>query len=286
MQTSRPDLRPLVSDLSTCHLIVDPPASGAWNMAVDEALLAAAADEGTATLRLYQWIEPTLSLGYFQRYEDRQQHAASLASAVVRRSSGGGAILHDRELTYSLALPERLVPDPHRLYLQVHGALVEVLSQLAGGQLGDRTLRICEQDAASPADGEPFLCFERRARGDVLLKCPTNMAGSSRDSADGTAAEPADWKLVGSAQRRRRGAILQHGSLLLGRSNAAPELPGLSDLTGAAAELGPLVAAVAAAIGAALGFAMQETELPRAIRAAARPIEASKYATGQWTKRR
>ena len=71
-------------------------------MAVDEALLIDAAENGVATLRFYQWSEPTLSLGYFQRYDDRDQHAASRECAVVRRQTGGGAILHDRELTYSL----------------------------------------------------------------------------------------------------------------------------------------------------------------------------------------
>jgi lipoate-protein ligase A len=91
--------------MSSARLIIDPPASGAWNMAVDEALLRSAAQRGTATLRFYQWSEPTLSLGYFQAADDRQQHFASLACPLVRRASGGGAIVHDRELTYSLAMP-------------------------------------------------------------------------------------------------------------------------------------------------------------------------------------
>ena len=74
-------------------------------MAVDEALLLDAAENGIATLRFYEWSEPTLSLGYFQRYDDRYSHAASRDCAIVRRQTGGGAILHDRELTYSLTLP-------------------------------------------------------------------------------------------------------------------------------------------------------------------------------------
>src|SRR5688500_20216584 len=89
----------------TSRLLLDVPAPGAWNMAVDEALLESAALENRCTLRFYRWSEPTLSLGYFQRYEDRRQHAASLSCACVRRASGGGAILHDHELTYSLAVP-------------------------------------------------------------------------------------------------------------------------------------------------------------------------------------
>ena len=76
-------------------LLLDPPASGAWNMAVDEALLEAAAADGQCTLRFYRWAEPTLSLGYFQAYCRPPAPPASAGCAVVRRPSGGGAILHD-----------------------------------------------------------------------------------------------------------------------------------------------------------------------------------------------
>jgi len=62
-------------------LLLDPPAPGAWNMAVDETLLEAAANDGLCTLRFYRWIEPTLSLGYFQAYADREKHEASLGCA-------------------------------------------------------------------------------------------------------------------------------------------------------------------------------------------------------------
>jgi len=90
---------------TACHLLIDPPASGSWNMAVDEVLLGAVAKSGTSALRFYQWKSPTLSLGYFQSYSERSKHPTSLAADALRRLSGGGAILHDRELTYSLILP-------------------------------------------------------------------------------------------------------------------------------------------------------------------------------------
>src|SRR5262245_54691837 len=83
-----------------CRLIVDGAAGGPWNMAVDETLLESAAASGAASLRFYGWSEPTLSLGYFQRAAARQTHATSLGCPMVRRPSGGGAILHDWELTY------------------------------------------------------------------------------------------------------------------------------------------------------------------------------------------
>src|SRR3954469_25809962 len=113
------------------RLLFDPPAPGAWNMGVDEALLETAADCGEGTLRFYQWSEPTLSLGYFQSAEDRRQHAASRSCPLIRRASGGGAILHDRELTYSIALPQPIArsPDSSLLYELCHIALIEALDE-------------------------------------------------------------------------------------------------------------------------------------------------------------
>jgi lipoate-protein ligase A len=175
-------------------------------MAIDEALLEAAA-EGQGTLRFYRWSEPTLSLGYFQPYADRRQHEPSRQCAVVRRASGGGAILHDIELTYSLAVPAAhpLAADRLGCYQAMHAALVEALADW-----GVQAVVLQQADKESH-NRQPFLCFQRRAPGDVLV--------------DGV-------KIAGSAQRRCRGAVLQHGSVLLGRSAAAPELPGLADLSG------------------------------------------------------
>src|SRR5688572_19512152 len=92
--------------MAELRIVFDPPASGPWNMAVDEALLHSTAEGGQATLRFYTWEEPTLSLGHFQTLAEREQHQASLACPLVRRASGGGAILHDIELTYSICLPQ------------------------------------------------------------------------------------------------------------------------------------------------------------------------------------
>src|ERR1700732_3231664 len=89
------------------RLLLDPPASGAWNMAVDEVLLDGMA-EGTAppTIRFYEWAPACLSLGYFQAFEVVDVDGCRrLGVDVVRRPTGGRANLHDRELTYSVALP-------------------------------------------------------------------------------------------------------------------------------------------------------------------------------------
>ena len=140
------------------RLFVDPPCPGSWNMAVDEALLEAAVAGGDATLRLYQWSEPTLSLGYFQRYDDRNRHDASRDCAVVRRQSGGGAILHDRELTYSLTLPpgHPLSRDATALYNAMHNLFIALLEpRLADAN--HRDLRLVLNATDSP------LAAERRA---------------------------------------------------------------------------------------------------------------------------
>lgn len=186
------------------RLILDAPATGCWNMAVDEALLRAVSRRATPTLRIYQWSPATLSLGYFQRAADRRHHGSSALCPLVRRSSGGGAIVHDHELTYSYVTPikNRLFRGGEELYDIFHSTLINTLSDVGIDAF------LCDHVERQTASQQPFLCFQRRSRGDVL-------AGNE--------------KVVGSAQRRHKTGILQHGSILLRRSDYAPELPGLAD---------------------------------------------------------
>jgi lipoyl(octanoyl) transferase len=232
------------------RVIVDNrPASGAWNMAVDEVLLESALRNGICTLRWYRWQEPTLSLGYFQSPADPliDQRFASLP--VVRRLSGGGAILHDRELTYSCAIgPQHpLASDPGSLYSAIHAAIVAEL-QRVGVSIAPRGVADKERDAS-------FLCFSRGDANDLVI---------------------AGHKVLGSAQRRRRGAVLQHGSLLLERSPVAPEYPGIADLT--AIDLStidpmPLVEATAAVLGRASGPGLlTNSETDRATQIVRQPL--------------
>jgi len=139
-------------------------------------------------------------------------------------------------------------------------------------------LLLCEQKRCGGPGVVPFLCFERRSSGDVILSGPAS--GSS------SASLASDRKIVGSAQRRRRGAILQHGSLLLERSAAAPELPGFADITGQIVSVDALQAALPGDVGTALGVQLSQADLPNAIRAEAQEFERSKYATEAWTRRR
>lgn len=171
-------------------------------MAVDEVLLTSAVEGKLCSARVYQWAEPTVSLGYFQREDDPELSGRLSGLARVRRLSGGGAILHHRELTYSCAVPAAhpIAREPSRLYDAVHKVILEVLAE--HGVVA--ALRGESDDAA-----KPFLCFGR---------------GDARDIIIGR------HKIVGSAQRRRSGAVLQHGSLLLECSRYAPEFPGIHDL--------------------------------------------------------
>ena len=229
-------------------------------MAVDEALLESAAASGGACLRFYFWSQPTLSLGYFQRSADRELHAASQACPLVRRATGGGAILHDRELTYSLTAPtcggRRF--DAGALYAAVHEALVDFL-------------RGCEIEATlctTPAETgreQPFLCFERRAAGDVLL------AGA---------------KIAGSAQRRRNGAVLQHGSLLLSKSPQAPELAGVEDLAGRPMNTEELARGWTERLSQCLGLRFTAAEFtPRELQRG-KLLQAEKFDATAWRERR
>jgi len=191
------------------RLIVDEPASGSWNMAVDAAILEALSLDSVPTLRFYRWARPTLSLGYFQTLGDRSRHRESQGIDVVRRATGGGAIVHDRELTYSLTIPtpSQRTGAVSWLYQGVHECVIAALE--SSGLHAHRHGR-----ASSLArESEPFLCFQRRTDEDLIVS---------------------GYKVLGSAQRRRMSGVLQHGSLLLQASPFAPQLPGLVELSGSA----------------------------------------------------
>ena len=240
-----------------CRLMIDPPSSGAWNMAVDEALLEWATEQGGCCWRFYGWSEPTVSLGYFQQYADRRRHPLSQACPVVRRLTGGGAIVHDAELTYSLVLPagHPLAARRDALYEMVHTSLIEVLAEFGvvatlHGESGHRP----------PAD-EPFLCFQRRTPGDVVVR---------------------QTKVAGSAQRRRRGAVLQHGSVLLRRSPAAKQLDALEDVAATPIAADALAEAWLARLSGRLALRWCRQSLCSQQRRRAEALAESRYTSKEW----
>lgn len=241
------------------RLLVDGPATGEWNMAVDETLLHTAQRHGIGTLRFYRWSPATLSLGYFQACSARQQHAPSRVAPCIRRASGGGAIIHDQELTYSLAIPS----ETHRFaasetYLLMHTTLQQVLADL---QIST-TLH-----AGPPTNGKAFLCFQRRSSGDVLC---------------------GPHKVAGSAQRRQQNAVLQHGSLLLRTSPFAPELPGLEELNPQAGTLSaePLIDAWADGVARRFARTLAAAPLTHAETQQAEQLQATRFGNPRWLQRR
>lgn len=157
------------------------PGEAAWNMAADEALLATVT---TPVLRIYRWVRPAFSFGYFLPVADAQ--AAAGEREIVRRWTGGGMVPHGDDFTWSLIVPAgepAARMRPAASYAAIHSALAQAL--LGAG------IRI-EQvpaDAAAPAGG---LCFTAPAPGDLLI---------------------GGRKIAGAGQRRTRLGLLHQGSV-------------------------------------------------------------------------
>ena len=234
---------------------------GPMNMAVDEALLLSAPRSGS-TLRFYQWEEPTLSLGYFQSAAERSQHEASAGCPIVRRSTGGGAILHHHELTYSFVTPlsqrDKSASEP--LYLAFHETLIEAFAELS-----IQATLFPNKSFQQTGDFEPFLCFQRRSAGDVLH------AGA---------------KICGSAQRRQKEALLQHGSVLLRRSEFGPELPGIADLSKVVLTAEKLAESWLPRLENRLELHFQPGELTPLERSTADRLAEDRFGADSWSSRR
>lgn len=173
-------------------LIDDEPRDGAWNMALDEALMNLVAEGASPpVLRLYQWSPPCLSLGRRQPLAgvDTERLRAD-GYTIVRRETGGWAILHTDELTYSVTLP----PDDPR----ADGPILDAYRKLSRGLVeGLALLDVRAEMKPASASGTHNLsaaCFEVPSAYEIT-------AGGR--------------KLIGSAQARPNGRVLQHGSLPL-----------------------------------------------------------------------
>ncbi|MCX8007123.1 MAG: lipoate--protein ligase family protein [Coriobacteriia bacterium] len=223
--------------MSVWRLIVDGPCDGAWNMAVDAAMLdARARGEAPPTLRLYRWARPTVSLGRFQDASDVDAGAArDLGVDVVRRPTGGRGVLHDDELTYSIvAGVEDGLP---RGVLRSYTVLATVLADAY------RRLGVPAQVTARPR-GSRFsgACYLHATQADLSL---------------GAA------KLSGSAQVWLGDAFLQHGSFVRSRDcEAEARLFGLGE------EGATLLRSESTTLLDALGFAPPFEQVLQAVIAA------------------
>jgi len=174
--------------VETWRLVTTWNAQPAFNLGLDEALLESSG--APVTVRFYSWKPGALSLGYFQRRADVP--AAADARAVLRRFTGGGAIHHQRELTFSIAadVEHPLYRGPiAESYARVHAAVARALATfgVTAELRGERTL-------ASEREGTG-MCFHKSS--------PLDLVWNER-------------KGVGSAQRRSKGRVLHHGSIKLG----------------------------------------------------------------------
>ena len=168
-------------------------AAAAKNMAIDEAVFRKnIRGESPPTLRFYGWQSPALSIGYFQDYRKEVDDEAcrKFGVEVVRRPTGGKAVLHERELTYAVVAGAEtglFPPDILKTYLVIGRCLAE-------GLAGVGIRAEMKEDGRRPPDGAlPSACFSFPSRYELLV---------------------GDRKICGSAQMRSQGAFLQHGSLL------------------------------------------------------------------------
>ncbi len=237
-------------------------------MALDEAILEWVAGHPDAVcLRTYGWIESTLSLGYFQSmnatFADRRWQGVP----VVRRATGGGAIWHDHDLTYAIVLPAHhaLARPSGALYKAVHSAIAQGLRELGLQACRRAECEAVPLGAEKRSQARPFLCFTDRDADDIVAS---------------------GYKIVGSAQRRHSGSVLQHGSLLIKQSERAPELLGVCDLTGGSQDPRFWAGMVEEAVCRVLDLQPIVWELHSGVCQRAGEIEQKIYRSTAWTARR
>lgn len=270
------------------RLLLSPLADGPLNMAVDEAILQALADgHGTPTLRFFGWAPPCLSLGYAQpAAEVDRARLAALGYGLVRRPTGGRAILHTDELTYSVIAPmdePRVRGGVLESYQQLSAGLLAGLKRLGLGVRADRTYQGSEGTAKGP------VCFEVPSNYEITV---------------GTAEAPR--KLLGSAQVRKRGVVLQHGTLPLAgdlgricdvlvfadeaaraaaRARLHQRAATVADVLGTPVAWAPAAQALAEGMAEVLNLNLVEAPLTDAETRLAAQLRTEKYASAAWNER-
>ncbi|MGE3536537.1 MAG: biotin/lipoate A/B protein ligase family protein [Candidatus Tectimicrobiota bacterium] len=259
-------------------------ADAAMNMALDEALLLRhEAGACPPTLRVYRWQQPTLSLGYAQHARQEVDLAACAARGVgvMRRPTGGRAVLHDQDVTYSVVMPIALEHGP--------GSVTEHYRRLglaleAACRLLDLPVHLARPPRRPPA-----------AR---ALSSPACFAALSRYELS-----VGGKKLVGSAQKRARVALLQHGSIPLRLDRqllfdclsvpaaqraalveeAYRTMTAVHEVAAAPVSVAALQAALRQGCQVVFGVALREAPITPAEWCLARQLYTTKYATASWT---
>jgi len=232
-------------------------ADGPRNMAIDEWMLLQA-EQGAASLRFYAWRPATLSLGYFQPTSDRLADAHLASLPWVRRSSGGAALVHDHETTYALALPPGLPWQAGEPWLRRMHRIVR-----------DALFSLGVPHGVEPVLEEKILgnvlCFQKQTAGDLVI---------------------GGRKIVGSAQRKHRRCLLQHGSILLRRSGFTPGLDGLGELTGNVIDASAMADATTRSFVADTGWSVEPASWSEHDLMKIEKIVREKYASDAWNEKR
>lgn len=260
-----------VTRAGEARLLLSAAADGATNMAIDEALLLRARRTGETVFRVYGWAAPTVSLGRNQPARGCYDLEVARARGIdfVRRPTGGRAILHHREITYSVAGPVSAFGSLRESYRAINRLLLEAL----------RTLGIDAREAESSSRAPaPSLtpCFDTPVAGELV-------AGGR--------------KLVGSAQVRDGDALLQHGSILVAddqhllaellvRAKPAPPPATLRALTGRLVTIEEFAGTLASAVEAEEGLALRPLEPDESLLDDVRSLVRTRYALADWTWRR
>ena len=258
----------------------DPARAGAENMAADHTLAHSVAQGGPssgkgsaappAVLRLYTWKRPTISfgrnepvLGVYSPDSDQLRNID-----LVRRPTGGRAVLHDEELTYAVAVPSRALGGARETYRVLNHALLNAVRSL--GTVAD--IHGDPNERALPLSAGP--CFQSPAEGEVI--------------ANGR-------KLIGSAQARISGALLQHGSIMIsgdqnllstiGLSTSHHQPATLSEQIGEV-DMERVVDAVVGSMKKCFGGGWAEGEYSADEKRMCTQLVESRYAADQWTWRR
>jgi lipoate-protein ligase A len=251
---------------------------GAMNMAIDEALLELA-KPGEVYFRTYYWNPPTLSLGAFQKYSDvNLAELEKRGFGLVRRATGGRAVLHDKELTYSV-----IVKAPHEI---LAANVLESYYYLCGGLV--EGLRMLGVDAQLKRSDDPSLstpsCFAAPTFNDI---------------------EAGGKKLVGSAQMRNKLGLLQHGSILIDvdmvalfavitddlskteklAKMASDKITSINEQTGQAIQPEQVRQAMLDGFGKALGVTFEPIEFDSDMIKLANELSVTKYGSQVWTRR-
>ena len=251
---------------STWRLIRDGSRNAPLNMALDEAIMHAhSRGVSPPTIRLYGWESPSISLGYFQDVERSGidlQYCRDKGICLVRRPTGGKAVLHGHDLTFSIVAAETELPEGHRSVLASHRWLMTGI--VKGFSILGLEVRL---GSPIPSSQKSADCFAHAAACDVVW---------------------GQHKLAGSAQVRRHGVILEQGSIPIRPPGTDPSavfglasaghLPALGALTGAEIE-----DAMVAGFRSSLGVEIVEGHLSEEEFGLSAELVQTRFGSDEWT---